>query len=149
VEPARLNRILAITIVAAVLISVAGVAAKPTSWFTTGFPSAAAQAAVEASGSKGRVYATSPYADWLLWTRPELSGRVGYDARFELLSRAQLKRIARFQARAGNWLPTGRAYDVFVLDRITDRDLEHSLIRQLPARIVFSSPQVVVLRRRG
>jgi hypothetical protein len=149
VDPARLNRILAITILAAVLISVAGVAAKPTSWFTTGFPTAGAQAAVEAAGPQSRIFATSPYADWLLWTRPEVDGRVAYDARFELLSRTQLKRIARFQARAGNWLPMARGYSVFVLDRTTDRDLERSLIRQLPARVVFSSPQVVVLRRRG
>jgi hypothetical protein len=149
VEPARLNRILAITIIAAVLISVAGVAAKPTSWFTTGFPTAGAQAAVKAAGARGHIFATSPYADWLLWARPELGGRVAYDARFELLSRAQLKRIARFQARAGNWLPTAQGYSVFVLDRTTDRELERSLVRQLPARVVFSSSQVVVLRRRG
>ena len=123
--------------------------AKPTSWFTTGFPAGGAQAAVEAAGPQSRIFATSPYADWLLWTRPELGGRIAYDARFELLSRGQLKRIARFQARAGNWLPTARSYSVFVLDRTTDHDLERSLIRQLPARVVFSSPQVVVLRRRG
>jgi hypothetical protein len=149
VEPARLNRILAIVIVAAVGISVLGVAVKPTSWFTNGFPAAGAQAAVKAAAPEGRIFATSPYADWLLWTRPQLGGRVAYDARFELLSRTQLKRIARFQARAGNWLPTAQRYDVFVLDRITDHALERSLIRQLPARVVFSSPQVVVLRRRG
>jgi hypothetical protein len=148
-EPARLNRILAITILAAVAISVVGVAAKPTSWFTTGFPTAAAQATVKAAGPQGHVYGTSPYADWLLWSRPGLGGRIAYDARFELLSRAQLQRIARFQARAGNWLPTARGYNVFVLDRVTDHALERSLIRQLPARVVFSSPQVVVLRRRG
>jgi hypothetical protein len=149
VEPARLNRILAIVIVAAVGISVLGVAVKPTSWFTTGFPTAGAQAAVKAAGPERRIFATSPYADWLLWTRRQLGGRVAYDARFELLSRAQLKRIAQFQARAGNWLPMAQRYDVFVLDRIKDHALERSLVRQLPARVVFSSPQVVVLRRRG
>jgi hypothetical protein len=148
VEPARLNRILAITILAAVVISVAGVAAKPTSWFTRGFPSAAARATVKAAGPHGRVFATSPYADWLLWSRPELSGRVAYDARFELLSGGQLRRIARFQGRVGDSLPTVRGYRVFVLDRLTDHALEQALIRELPARVVFSSPQVLVLRRR-
>lgn len=148
-EPARLNRVLAVTILAAVAISVVGVAAKPTSWFTTGFPPAAAQAAVSSAAPPGRVYATWPYADWLLWSRPKLRGRVAYDARFELLSRAQLQRIVHFQARAGNWLPAARGYSVFVLNRSTDHALERSLIRQLPARVVFSSPQVVVLRRRG
>jgi hypothetical protein len=147
--PLRLNRILAVTILTAVVISVAGVAAKPTSWFTRGFPAAGAQAAVRAAGPQGRVFATSPYADWLLWDRPDLNGRVAYDARFELLSRSQLKGIARFQARVGGWLATARGYRIFVLDSVADRALERSLLRQLPARIVFSSPQVVVLRRRG
>ncbi len=148
-EPARLNRILSVTILAALVIAVAGVAAKSTSWFTSGFPAKAARATSASAGPRGRVFASSPYADWLLWSRPELSGRVAYDARFELLSAAQIQRIARFQARVGNWLATARGYRVFVLDPRSDHALEQSLRRALPARVVFSSPQVVVLRRRG
>jgi hypothetical protein len=148
-EPARLNRILSVTILATLVIAVAGVAAKSTSWFTSGFPTAAARAASTAAGPQGRVFASSPFADWLLWSRPELSGRVAYDARFELLSAAQLQRIALFQNRAGNWQATARGFEVFVLDPHADKALEQSLLRALPARVVFSSPQVVVLRRRG
>jgi hypothetical protein len=148
-EPARLNRILSITILATLVIALAGVAAKSTSWFTRGFPTTAARAASAAAGPQGRVYASSPYSDWLLWSRPELAGRVAYDARFELLSAAQLRRIASFQGRVGNWLPLAHGYQVFVLDARSDQALERSLRRDLPARVVFRSPQVVVLRRRG
>jgi len=148
-EPARLNRILSVTILAALLIAVAGVAAKSTSWFTSGFPTAAGRAASEAAGPHGRVFASSPFADWLLWTRPELTGRVAYDARFELFSAAQLQRIAAFQGRVGNWLRTAHGFSVFVLDPRSNHALERSLLRDLPARVAFSSPQVVVLRRRG
>jgi hypothetical protein len=148
-EPARLNRILSITILATLVIGIAGVAAKSTNWFTTGFPTAAAKAASSAAGPHGRVYASSPYADWLLWSRPRLAGRVAYDARFELLSQAQLQRIAQFESRVGNWLPTARGYQVFVLDPRSNQRLEQSLRHALPLRVVFSSPQVVVLRRRG
>ena len=95
------------------------------------------------------MFATSPYADWLLWSRPGLSGRVAFDARFELLSTRQLDRIARLQNRSGDWLQTLKAYRVFVLDTRSDHTLERSLVNRLPARVVFSSPQVVVLRRRG
>jgi hypothetical protein len=147
--PRRLNRILAVTILAAVVISVVGVAAKPTAWFTNAFPDAAAKAAAAAAGAKGRVFATSPYADWLLWSRPTLTGRVAFDARFELFSRAQLDRLAQFQGLSGDWLATARGYRVFVLDRKTNQALVGPLVRRLPARVVFSSPQVVVLRRRG
>jgi hypothetical protein len=149
VEPARLNRILAMTILSTVVVAVAGVATKSASWFTTGFPVAAAKATATAAGRQGRVYASSPFADWLLWSQPKLSGRVAYDARFELFSSAQLHQVARFEGQAGNWLATARGYHVFVLDPRSDRDLERSLVRALPARVVFSSPQVVVLRRRG
>jgi hypothetical protein len=148
-EPARLNRILSVTILATLVIAVAGVATKSTSWFTSGFPTKAARATSTSAGPQGRVFASSPYADWLLWSRPELTGRVAYDARFELLSAAQIQRIARFQARVGNWQTTARGYRVFVLDPRSDHALERSLLRTLPARVVFSSPQVVVLRRRG
>jgi hypothetical protein len=125
------------------------VSVKPVAWFTTKFPPAAAQAAAAAAGPNGRVFATSPYADWLLWSQPKLEGRVAFDARFELLSTSQLQRVALLQARSGDWLRTVSGYRVFVLDSHSDRPLERSLIRRLPARVVFSSPQVVVLRRSG
>jgi hypothetical protein len=146
-EPRRLNRILSLTILASVIISLAGVLAKPTSWFTTDFPGAAARATAAAAGPHGRVFATSPYADWLLWSSPQLAGRVAFDARFELLSRTQLEHLQRFEARAGDWLTSARRYRVFVLDRRHDKAFERALLRKLPARVVFNSPQVVVLRR--
>jgi hypothetical protein len=148
-DPPRMNRILAITVLATAVITAAAVATKPTSWFTSGFPPSAARAASAAAGSQGRVFATSPYADWLLWSRPALDGRVAFDARFELLSTKQLDKIARLQNRSGGWLQTLKGYRVFVLNARSDRTLERSLIHRLPASVVFSSPQVVVLRRRG
>jgi hypothetical protein len=148
VEPRRLNRILSISILALVVISVAGVAAKPTSWFTADFPPGAARAAAQAAGPRGRVFAMNDFADWLLWSRPELTGRVALDARFELLSDAQVKRLVRFEPRAGNWFATTRGYNVFLINR-SDHALERALLRKLPAQVVFRSPQVVVLRRRG
>src|SRR5437773_1826803 len=84
-SPRRLNRILSVTILASALISLGGVLAKPDSWFTTDFPVGAARATAAAAGPHGRVFATSPYADWVLWTSPQLAGRVAFDARFELL----------------------------------------------------------------
>jgi hypothetical protein len=148
-DPPRMNRILAITVLATAVITAAAVAAKPTSWFTSGFPPGAARATAAAAGPQGRVFATSPYADWLLWSRPELAGRVAFDARFELLSTRQLRKIAEVEVRSGDWVQTLKGYRVFVLSRSSDQALERSLIHRLRARVVFSSPQVVVLRRRG
>jgi hypothetical protein len=149
VEPRRLNRILSVVVVASVVISVAGVAAKPVSWLTSGFPAAAARATAGAAGPHGAVFASSGYADWLLWSRPQLTGRVAFDARFELLSSGQVRTLTLLQARAGNWLAAARRFRVFVLDPRSDRALAHGLERSLPARVIFSSPQVLVLRRLG
>lgn len=140
-----LNRLLALGAVTVFVISFVAVTLKPTKWFMPDFPSAAAAATSSAAGAGGKVFATTPYTDWLLWARPELSGRLAFDARFELLSGSQLRQIARFEGRSGDWLRPTRGYRVFVLER--DRTLERALIRRLPARVVFSSPQVVVLRR--
>jgi hypothetical protein len=138
-----------VTILASVLISLGGVLAKPDSWFTTDFPVGAARATAAAAGPHGRIFATSPYADWVLWSSPQLAGRVAFDARFELLSRAQLKHLQEFEGRAGDWLASARRYRVFVLSRRHDQAFEHALLRKLPAHVVFRSPQVLVLRRNG
>jgi hypothetical protein len=148
-DPPPMNRILAVTVLATAAIAVAAVAVKPVAWFTTRFPAQAGQTAAAAAGQDGRVFATSPYADWLLWSQPELSGRVAYDARFELLSTGELHRLALLQGRSGDWLRTVSGYRVFVLDARSDAPLERSLVHRLRARVVFSSPQVVVLQRRG
>jgi hypothetical protein len=148
-EPGRLNRILSLTILGSLVVALAGVATKPTSWFTHAFPAGAARSTAAAAGTNGHVFATSPYADWVLWSNPKLAGRVAFDTRFELLSQPQLEQIARIEDSAGNWLRSVRGYRVFVLGPGPDRTLERALRRSLPVRVVFSSPQVVVLQRRG
>jgi hypothetical protein len=145
----RLNRLLAVGVLWCLVLTSVGVAIKPGSWFTADLAPSAAAAASSAAGGSGRAFATDSAADWLLWERPELSGRVAFDARFELLSSSQLRRIVRFEEHTGDWLGTARGYRVFVLDRRSDAALEQALERALPLRVVFSSPQVVVLRRSG
>jgi hypothetical protein len=149
VEPRRLNRLLATVVAAGAVVAVAGVAANPESWFERDFPPGAAAAAAAAAGPEGRVLATSPYADWLLWTHPELRGRVAFDARFELLTSGQLLRAARFLARAGDWTATPRGYRVIVIGKQEDRRLRATLVRSGLARVVRVDRDIVVLRRPG
>ena len=79
-----------------------------------------AEAAAAAAGPNGKVFAMSSYGDWLLWSRPGLRGRVAFDARFELLNSAQVKRLGEFQARIGDWMTAVRGYRVIVLDRVRE-----------------------------
>jgi hypothetical protein len=147
VEPRRLNRLLAISIAFGIVVAVAGIAVKPSTWFTAGFPARAAAAAATSAGAHGSVYASSGYADWLLWRQPQLAGRVAYDARFELLSHEQLVTIAGAQAASGNWRATLGRYGTFVLDRRHEGGLADALRRSMQAQVVFADGDVVVLSR--
>jgi hypothetical protein len=147
VEPRRLNRLVAVVMVAAVVVACAGIAAKPPSWFTSGFPGAAADSAAASAGAQGKVFAMSPYADWVLWTRPELRGRVAFDARFELFTSTQVSTLADFQARVGDWKRAISGYDVIVLGARDDAKLRDALVGSGVARVAHADSDVVVLRR--
>jgi hypothetical protein len=147
VEPRRLNRLLATAMLAGVAVALAGVATNAKGWFTADFPSRAAEAAAAAAGPHGRIFAMSPYADWLLWSEPRLRGRGAFDARFELLTPHPVGTIGAFQGRVGNWSSAIRGYRVIVLDRRDDRRLRAALVRSGMARVVQVDRGVVVLRR--
>ena len=142
VEPQRLNRLLGPAIVGVVLVTGVALAAKPASWFTAQFRPAAADAAAH-----GRVLAMSQYGDWLLWTHPELRGRIAFDARFELFRSADVGRLGTFQARVDGWQQTARDYDTFVLSARTNTALRDALVSSKLAHVVYSDADVVVLRR--
>jgi hypothetical protein len=147
VEPRRLNRLLATALLAIVTVTLFGVVANPQSWFTEGFPPAAAKAAAATAGPRGRVLAMSPYADWLLWSQPGLRGRVALDARFELFTSRELATLGAFQGRVGDWTKTARGYDVFVLGTRDNGTLRRALVRSGTAQVVHADREVVVLRR--
>jgi hypothetical protein len=149
VEPRRLNRLLATAVVAGLVVALAGVAAKESSWFTSDYPSAAGSAAAGAAGRDGRVFAMSSYADWLLWNRPELRGRVAFDARYELLTAAQVSTLGAFQARRGSWTKAADGYRVVVLSRRHDDALRRALLKTGDLRQIVADGDVVVLRRVG
>jgi hypothetical protein len=148
-EPQRLNRLLAAAVIGVVVVMTAAVASRPDSWFTGGFPLAAASASSEAAGPMREVFATTPYADWLLWSRPDLRGRIALDSRFELFTSAQLATLGGIQSQAGNWSKALRDYDVFVLGTSKDAGLRNSLVARKIARVAYSDNDVTVLRRTG
>jgi len=145
VEPQRLNRLLATAMLIGLGVSIIGVAAKSTSWFVEDYPASAAAAAANAAGGGVRIFANESYADWLVWTHPELSGRIAFDSRFELLTRDQLRRIAEFRNQVAGWKTTIRGYNVLVLDPDGERKVWHALVRS-GAKVISKNPHVIVLR---
>jgi hypothetical protein len=99
-------------------------AGRSDAWFQQHYPVALDHAVGRALASHpgARVFADVRYSDWLLWRRPELAGRLAFDARYELLTAGQLRTIERFNHQIGdNWRAAARGYRVIVVDRRLDR----------------------------
>jgi hypothetical protein len=112
-----------LAIVVAVAAVVAGLGRGPSSFDRAGSPAEAA-AVAKAAGPDGVVLADDRHADWLLWQRPELAGRVAYDVRFELLTAGQLQRlVALDRAARGVWARCGSTMSVVTFHSAAGRRL--------------------------
>ena len=101
-------------------VSAAATVARPASWFTEPYPPAAADAVARAAARDpgARIWSDVRFADWLLWTKPELAGRLAFDARFEVLSRLRIAEIYNFNNAFGSsWRPATDGFSIVVLDR--------------------------------
>jgi hypothetical protein len=149
VEPKRMNRMLAIAMLAGVALATVVVTFQPASWFTKEqYPVGAENAAATAAGTHGRVFANERYADWLVFEHPQLAGRIAYDSRFELLTSRQLRSVTEFRNLVSGWPSTVRGYSVLVLDKVDDAEPIRALLRARAARVVLRQGPVVVLQRR-
>jgi len=149
VEPRRMNRMLAIAMLAGVALATVVVAFQTSSWFTKEqYPAAAESAAAAAAGTHGRVLANERYADWLVFEHPQLAGRIAYDSRFELLTSRQLRSVTEFRNLVAGWPTTVRGYSVLVLDKGDDAKPIRALLRARAARVVLRRGPIVVLQRR-
>ena len=149
VEPKRMNRMLAIAMLAGVVLATVVVAFQPRSWFTREqYPAAAENAAAQAAGAHGRIFANESYADWLVFEHPQLAERIAYDSRFELLTSRQLWSVVEFRNLVAGWRSTIRGYSVLVLDKGDDAKPIRALLRAREARVVTRRGPIVVLQRR-
>jgi hypothetical protein len=89
----RVNRVLAVIALAGVFAVLIAQLVRPGRFLDAGRPPAAAAAVSAAAGATGIVLADDQHADWLLWLRPELAGRIAYDVRFELFNAGELRRL--------------------------------------------------------
>jgi hypothetical protein len=146
----RVNVVLSSCAIAVVVLALGLAAGHARSWYVTGYPdrAAAAVAQVSSRDPSTRVFANEAFADWLLWKIPSLSGRVAFDARFELMTREQLVDIVRFrQQRTANRLGIAKGYRVFVLDPAAEKPAVRAIRREPGARTLFRDSHVVVLLR--
>jgi hypothetical protein len=88
------------------------------------------------------------FADWLLWTRPELAGRIAYDARFELLSRDELERLYRLEHRSTpQWTAALADHRLVVLPQVQGASTARALMAEESVHPLYRDRSVVVLLR--
>src|SRR5215213_2305070 len=136
------KRRLSILLVAAAAVGAVGATADaarlPAAWYAQNEPGAAGDAvAVAASRDRhARIFATEPYADFLLWQHPELGGRIAFDVRFELFSDDQFRRVLALYELRRSWRETLRGFRLVVLER-SRTSLVRALLDEGGARVIY------------
>lgn len=144
-----LNRALVLTSLAGVVAASAAIAAKPASWVLSEYPSGvlAAVDRVQARAPHVRVFANEMYGDWLLLERPELKGQLAFDIRFELASKAEIRRLAETRRLVEGWRSTVATYGLFVLRKGPESDLAAALLQAPGAKLEYRGHGAIVIWR--
>jgi hypothetical protein len=126
------------------------VLAKPITTMKKQWPDAAPQKVAQmlAAHPNAKVLATEEYGDWLLYSVPQLRGRIAFDGRWEILSRAQLEDVMRYLIDPNPWTERlDRGYRVIVLDPKQHGKLLRALRTRPDLRRVFLDDRVVIYER--
>jgi hypothetical protein len=146
------SRATAGVLAAAALIGIGLIATEPAGKFESLVPvRAIGTAAALAERNPGaRILADEWSSPPMLWLHPAMLGRVGYDARLEQFSVAQLRAYATFlSARAPGWQGLLRGYDLVVVNRKQHGWLGTALTRLPGWRVAYSGRDGLVLERAG
>jgi hypothetical protein len=143
-EP-RLNRFVGAAGIGIAVVGAAVAISRPPSSFTPAFPSNAARAVGTLADAHpgARIWATEQWADWLLWENPRLEGRMAFDARVELLTAAQVKRMTVFSATPLLVRQVRRHYAIIVVSKGNEPDTYRVLRREGP--VVYDDGKVLVV----
>ena len=141
------NTVLAGISAAALAVLVVYSLARPSSWYEQNWKPGPIVAVKRALLPRTTVYAPDVYADWLLWKIPELRGRVAYDVRFEIYSKAFFKKELRYNGEFGrDWKSVANGYRIVVVDE-NERSHTADFLAEPGARRIFHSNDVTVLIR--
>jgi hypothetical protein len=117
------SRVVPVLAIAGVVGATVLLVTTPVSRFETLSPrrSIDAAAAWAAAHPAAKIMAGDISSDALLWAHPELSGRVGFDSRYEIYTQGELTRYTSWVADTGNrsqWEGYLNGYDEVLLSRV-------------------------------
>jgi hypothetical protein len=144
-----LNRALVAASLAGVVVASTVIAAKPTSWVMREYPNGVLTAVdrVQARDPNVRVFANEMYTDWLLLERPSLKGKLAFDIRFELTSKAEIQRLVDIRRRVEGWRQAVSSYGLFVLNKGPEGPLAKALLREPGAKLEYRGHDALVIWR--
>jgi hypothetical protein len=147
----RLNTLVGCVGVAAIALAVAITLTRPAAKFELSYQRPAMLQVVHAAmraDSTLKAFSDSRFADWLLWRDPSIAGRIGADARWELLSAAQINRIQRtFTAAGPDWKQGARGYRLILLDAAADTKSLSGFLAEPDRRVLYDDGQRIVILR--
>jgi len=111
------------TVVAAVLLALIGAGLAWSGRRDSAGPRTVA-AVLRSEPRSVRVYPFLTLADWALWSAPNLSGRIAYDGRSELMTPDQFADVARFARLSPGWRRAVRGYSLLVVNDAIARRLD-------------------------
>jgi hypothetical protein len=130
----RMNRLVGLFGLAFAAIMLAATLSQGAGGLTNSwFPPAAGDTVARAAAARphATIYSNERYADWLLFEHPELTGRIAFDARFEMLSAEQLQRIFIWTNQiTDDWRRAIAGSGVVVLDLPDEQPIQSSLLRR-------------------
>jgi hypothetical protein len=151
-EPVPLRgvgRVVALLSLAGLVVAVAAGAGTADGRISREWPSRALppiRRALEDPGA--RVFPSDRHADWLLWSLPQLRGRIAYDVRLEIYTRAQIEANVRYNGEIGpRWRQVTDGYRIVVLDQTDSISHLADLLREPGATLLYRDPRVAVVRR--
>ena len=144
----RLGRLGLAAALTALVVSLGTAAAQPASWYSSSWPDAVADRVARLAAERPgmTVFADGRYANWLMWAKPELAGRISHDVRWELYTDRQFKTLIAFDGLDPGWRDATAGHGVLVLDRRTHAR-QIAALQDDGLRTVWSDARLAVLAR--
>lgn len=143
----RVNRLLGSAAAAGACVAVIAALVHSPGWLEHGRTDADAARVVSAAGSSGLILADEEHADWLLWRKPSLAGRIAYDIRFELFDVRDMTHIrGLIEGSRGVWARCGvNARVVTFQSAIALRVAREQRVLGRGARVIVHDPPFTAL----
>jgi hypothetical protein len=146
-----INALLAGTALAAVLVGVFVTMVRPASTIELHYQRTPILRIVENATRADpslKVLTDVRFADWLLWRDQALSGRIANDARWELLTPAQINGLqALFSVSGTNWKQGAHGYRLLVLDKKYEPAAAQAFMAEPGSRVLYDDGERLVILR--